>query len=226
MSLYAWIMLLSFLGPFSLSFDRRVAFYKEWRFVFGAALIVGVPFLVWDYFFTQWGVWGFNADYLLKIYVGNLPLEEVLFFIIVPYNFIFLLKVVQAYFPNRNKNRFSPYFGFVFIITPIIWIMLYAENHYTFWATLLSMLLTLMLRNKSWYQDFMWAYLLCLIPFCVVNGILTGAVTQAPVVWYSEHHIIGWRMISIPFEDLYYNYALLLSNTWLFYSLKNAMKSQ
>ena len=107
MSLYAFVILLSFAGPFALSFDKKVSFYKEWSFVFIATLIVALPFLIWDELFTQWGVWGFNADYLLKIYIGRLHLEEVLFFIVIPYNFIFLLKVVQAYFPNRNKKRNS-----------------------------------------------------------------------------------------------------------------------
>ena len=104
MSLYAWVILLSFAGPFALSFDKKVAYFKEWRFVIMATLIVAVPFLIWDELFTQWGVWGFNPKYLLKVYLGHLPLEEVLFFIVIPYNFIFILKVIQAYFPNRNQK--------------------------------------------------------------------------------------------------------------------------
>lgn len=223
MSLYAWVILLSFAGPFALSFDRKVAFYKEWRFVFLAALIVAVPFLIWDEFFTRWGVWGFNPRYLLKIYIGQLPLEEVLFFVVIPYNFIFILKVIQAYFPNRNKNtkRYAPIFGFIFLASSILWLILYSDNYYTTLATFLSAALTLLLRNKNWFSDFMWAYLLCLIPFFIVNGILTGAATPEPIVWYSEAHIIGWRMVSIPFEDLYYNYSLLLPLTWMYFSLKN-----
>jgi lycopene cyclase domain-containing protein len=220
MSLYAWVILLSFAGPFALSFDKKVSFYKDWAFVFIAALIVALPFLIWDELFTQWGVWGFNADYLLKIYIGRLPLEEVLFFIVIPYNFIFLLKVVQAYFPNRNKKRIAPVFAFIFLTTSGLWMLLYGANYYTFLATFLSATLTILLRNRKWYQDFMWTYLLCLIPFFIVNGILTGAFTDEPIVWYSAKHIIGWRMISIPFEDLYYNYALLLPLTWLYFSLK------
>lgn len=221
MSLYAWVIILSFAGPFALSFDKKVAFYKEWRFVFLAALIVAVPFLIWDELFTQWKVWGFNPTYLLKIYLGQLPLEEVLFFVVIPYNFIFILKVIQAYFPNRNQKRFAPLFAFAFMISAIVWMLLHSDNYYTFLATFLTAVLTIFLRNKIWYQDFMWAYLLCLIPFFIVNGVLTGAVTPEPIVWYSEQHIIGWRMISIPFEDLYYNYALLLPVTWMYFSLKN-----
>ena len=37
MSLYGWVILLSFAGPFALSFDRKLAFYKEWRYVCAAA---------------------------------------------------------------------------------------------------------------------------------------------------------------------------------------------
>ena len=203
MSLYACVILRSFAGPFALSFDRKVAFFKEWRFVFPATLIIAFPFLVWDEFFTQWGVWGFNPTYLLKIYIGHLPIEEVLFFVVIPYNFIFIFKVIEAYFPKRNKRSFSAWFAFLFISTSALWLLLYSDNYYTSLACFLSLVLTILLRNKHWYQDFMWAYLLCLIPFFIVNGILTGAFTPEPIVWYSDAHIMCWRSISIPVEDLY-----------------------
>ncbi|MFM8596734.1 MAG: lycopene cyclase domain-containing protein [Flavobacteriales bacterium] len=221
MSLYGWIIILSFAGPLGLSFDKKVAFYKEWRFVFLATICVALPFLIWDEFFTQWGVWGFNPSYLIQIYFGHLPLEEVLFFFVIPYNFIFLLRVIQAYFPQRNAPKLTHLFAFIFVFSSMLWVLLYAANYYTLLACALSGALTLLLRKKHWYQDFMWAYLLCLLPFFIVNGILTGAVTDEPIVWYSESHIIGWRMISIPFEDLYYNYALLLPLTWIYFSVKN-----
>lgn len=220
MSLYGWVILLSFAGPFALSFDKKVAFFKEWRSVFISAICVAIPFLIWDELFTRWGVWGFNPDYLLGVYLGRLPLEEILFFIVIPYNFIFILKVIEAYFPNRNRKNYAPIFAYLFLVTSILWMLLYSQNYYTFLATILCAILTFLLRNKSWYKDFMWAYLVCLLPFFIVNGILTGAVTPEPIVWYSAKHLIGWRMISIPFEDLYYNYALLLPVTWIYFSLK------
>jgi lycopene cyclase domain-containing protein len=221
MSLYGWVILLSFAGPFALSFDKKVAFFKDWSFVLLASICVAIPFLIWDEFFTQWGIWGFNPRYLFKVYLGHLPIEEVLFFFVIPYNFIFLLRVIQAYFPNRNVAKLPQFFAFLFVFSSTLWVLLYAHNYYTFLACALSGALTLLLRKKVWYQDFMWAYLLCLLPFFIVNGILTGAATDEPIVWYSESHIIGWRMISIPFEDLYYNYALLLPLTWIYFSLKN-----
>lgn len=220
MSLYAWVILVSFAGPFALSFDKKVAFYKEWGLVFFATICVALPFLLWDEYFTQWGVWGFNPRYLLKLYFGHLPIEEVLFFFVIPYNFIFLIRVIQAYFPKRNVAKLPHLFAFLFVFSSTMWVFFYSKNYYTFLACFLSGALTILLRKKNWYQDFMWAYLLCLLPFFIVNGVLTGAVTDQPIVWYSESHIIGWRMISIPFEDLYYNYALLLPLTWIYFSLK------
>jgi hypothetical protein len=53
-----------------------------------------------------------------------------------------------------------------------------------------------------------------------VNGILTGAVTTKPIVWYSENHIMGSRIVTIPVEDLFYNYAMLLPIVAIYEVLK------
>jgi lycopene cyclase domain-containing protein len=63
--------------------------------------------------------------------------------------------------------------------------------------------------KPAWLGNFAFTYCVCLLPFFIVNGALTGAFTTEPIVWYSENHIIGWRMTTIPFEDLYYNFSML-----------------
>jgi lycopene cyclase domain-containing protein len=72
-----------------------------------------------------------------------------------------------------------------------------------------------------WYERFVFAYLVALIPFLIVNGILTGMFTENPVVWYNESHIMGIRIGTIPFEDLYYNYCLFLPIIGLYEWIKN-----
>lgn len=76
------------------------------------------------------------------------------------------------------------------------------------------------LLKKEWYGWFIISFLVALIPFLIVNGILTGAITPKPIVWYSEDHIVGWRIITIPVEDIYYNMTLLLPITAIFEFLK------
>ena len=44
MSAYGWVILCSFIGPFLLSFDQKVAFYRSWRFLFPSMIIVGIGF--------------------------------------------------------------------------------------------------------------------------------------------------------------------------------------
>ena len=90
MSLYFWINILSISVPFLVSFHPRIKLYKNWGPLFLAMILAMVPFIVWDIYFTEKGYWGFNPDYLSGTYLFNLPIEEWLFFICIPYSCIFM----------------------------------------------------------------------------------------------------------------------------------------
>lgn len=96
MSLYAWLMLLSFIGPFILSFDKKVAFYKYWPGLFLGIGINALLFISWDYWFTYTGVWSFSDIYTFPQRLLMLPLEEWSFFIVVPYASVFIYALKQA----------------------------------------------------------------------------------------------------------------------------------
>jgi len=211
MSTYAWIILCSFLGPLILSFDKKVAFYRHWKSVSVAILIVALPFIFWDELFTQWGVWGFTEQYLLGIYFGNLPLEEVLFFFVVPYNCVFIYEVLVAYFKGISLPNFSRVFYLIFGCLAIYNSVINWDGLYTFYASIFAALFSFaaFFSKSYWLQYFTLTYLVALIPFIIVNGILTGAVTSKPIVWYNENEIIGLRIKTIPYEDLFYNFDLI-----------------
>jgi lycopene cyclase domain-containing protein len=82
---YFLILAASLAGPLALSFDKKVAFYKNWKYVFPAMIIPALLYIAWDVYFTEIGVWSFNEGYISGIKLIKLPLEEVLFFFIVPY---------------------------------------------------------------------------------------------------------------------------------------------
>ena len=212
MSLYLWINVLSFAGPFLLSFDKKVHFYTHWKTLFPAVLVVGTGFIAWDIYFTENGIWGFNPDYLSGITIINLPIEECLFFFTVPYACVFIYEVMKAYFPKFRPAQLAYGFSFVFTLTAISLALVFSQNWYTFYALLGAGLLNWIIYfgwTPKWYPYFVISFIITMIPFLLVNGVLTGAVTTEPVVWYNENHIMGPRVVTIPVEDIFYNFFML-----------------
>ena len=219
MSLYAWVIVCTILGPFALSFDKKVHFYTHFRALFPAILIVAIAFLVWDEYFTIQKIWGFNDQYIFGNKLGHLPYEEVSFFIVVPFACVFVHEVLKAYFPKVNLKKFAHYFAFGFTLAGFSFGLMHMEQWYTASACIISALLTIgiyFVNRPTWYAQFIFTFLVAMIPFIIVNGILTGAVTDEPIVWYSEDHIMGPRIITIPIEDIFYNYCMLLPIVGLF----------
>lgn len=212
MSLYLWLNVLSFAGPFLLSFDKKVHFYTHWKTLFPAILVVGAGFISWDIYFTEHGIWGFNPDYLSAINIVNLPIEECLFFFTVPYACVFIYEVMKAYFPKFRPAQLAYGFSFVFTLIAISLALIFSQNWYTFYALLGAGLLNWIIYfgwTPKWYPYFVISFIITMIPFLIVNGVLTGAVTPEPVVWYNENHIMGLRIVTIPVEDIFYNFFML-----------------
>lgn len=212
MSLYLWINILCFAGPFLLSFDKKVHFYTHWKSLFPAIIIVASGFISWDIWFTEKGIWGFNKEHLLGINIFNLPIEECLFFFTVPYACVFIYEVVKIYFPKFRFKFGAYYFSLIFTLCAFGLAIVFYENYYTFYALLGAGIVNWVVYfgyTPKWYPFFVLAFIITIIPFIVVNGILTGAITENPVVWYNEQHIIGSRIITIPIEDIFYNFFML-----------------
>jgi lycopene cyclase domain-containing protein len=223
MSLYAWVLIASIIGPLGLSFDKKVHFYTTWKLLIPSILAIAVPFIVWDIYFTHLGVWGFNPNYLSGVYLMNIPIEEVLFFVLVPFCCLFIYEVLLAYFPNVNLTLFTRVFVFFFGLMALILAIKFMDRWYTLTAcsAALLLLLNFFVRLRSaWFPRFCFSFLVCLIPFFIVNGILTGMFTDEPVVWYNEEQFSGIRIGTIPLEDVFYNIAMLLPITALYEWLK------
>tara|TARA_Y100000385_G_scaffold81373_1_gene83268 strand:+ start:541 stop:1230 length:690 start_codon:yes stop_codon:yes gene_type:complete len=222
MSLYLILMLVSFGSCFLLSFDKKVAFYKNIKFLAPAIFLVAVPFIVWDEYFTTNGIWGFNPNYLQGIYLGSLPLEEVLFFFLIPYCCVFVYEVLIAYFPAIYLQRITKIFSLIIVLSGAALSLLNLDNWYTLLACSLAVLIAVfaMQRKYIWYPRAIFAFLVAQLPFLIVNGVLTGAATPEPIVWYSPLHIVGIRILTIPIEDVFYNFSMLIPIMGLYHYFK------
>ena len=58
-------------------------------------------------------------------------------------------------------------------------------------------------------------FLLILIPFFIVNALLTGSFIESEVVWYNDNENLGIRVFTIPIEDFGYAFSLMLFNLLL-----------
>jgi lycopene cyclase domain-containing protein len=219
MSFYLWVLAATITGPLLLSFDKKVHFYTRWQTLFPATLVVAMIFIAWDAYFTHEQVWGFTPRYLTGIYWGNLPIEECLFFLVVPYACLFIYEVIRAWFPHRRTAVMARLFAFTMVFSGLMLAAVYLDNWYTATACLGASLLIIGLyfvARVRWFGDFALMYLVVLVPFLAVDGILTGMATGEPVVWYDEEQITGFRIGAIPLEDLYYNVCLLLPVTAIY----------
>ena len=220
---YLLIDFFTLLFPFLFSFHPRLNFYKTWPAFFPAVLITGVFFLIWDSYFTRLGVWGFNPVYLTGINIGNLPIEEVLFFFCVPYSCVFTCYCLRLLIKRRVSKITGKWLTAILIIFFLVtaglnYTRLYTFYTFTFAAVLL--IISAYILKVTWLKEFYPAYLVILIPFFIVNGLLTGTGLSSPVVWYNNNQTLHFRLLTIPFEDVFYGMDLILLNLLIYSYLK------
>ncbi len=213
---YLFLMLGTLSFPFVLSFDRKVHFYKRWRYLLPAILIPAVFFIIWDAIFTAYGIWHFSPTYTMGINILYLPVEEWMFFFFVPYACVFVYDVVKFYFPGLNRPSAGLW---ITVIVAGFAVLIFISNIDKIYTTVAMMVLflTLMLqftggRVIKYMFRFFLAYLICLVPFALVNGVLTAL----PVVIYNDLENMGIRLYTIPFEDMFYFMSLFLMNISLY----------
>ncbi|UPQ76240.1 lycopene cyclase domain-containing protein [Chryseobacterium nepalense] len=210
---------------FIFSFHYKIKFNRYFGAFLAASLIVGVVFVAWDAWFTKIGVWWFNDQYLLGIRFAGLPLEELLFFICIPFACLFTYFCLDKFFKLDWKPLPEKIFVIISIIIALCIALWFREKIYTFitfLSTVCSLFILKFLLKVRWIGKVSFVYLLLMPGFLMVNGILTGTGLESPIVNYNPEEFMGIRILTIPVEDTVYGYELILWNIFLFQMFKKS----
>jgi lycopene cyclase domain-containing protein len=105
------------------------------------------------------------------------------------------------------------------LILTLVFVLIF---NYDKWYTLVNFSLAIPLTlivlkyNPKLLQHFFLTFLVMLIPFFIVNGVLTGSWIENQVVWYNNAENLGIRMGTIPIEDSIYAYSMILMSLFFF----------
>jgi lycopene cyclase domain-containing protein len=96
---YTAILLGSYLVPFIYMFTHRRFLIRDYKlYVLNpTVLIAALPFIIWDIYATAIGHWQFNPQYTLPHKFAGLPIEEYVFFLIIPQNCLLVWVAMKHY---------------------------------------------------------------------------------------------------------------------------------
>ena len=80
------------------------------------------------------------------------------------------------------------------------------------------------IAKKEWIGEATFVYLVLMLGFFPVNGLLTGSGLEKPIVNYNPSQFMGIRMFTIPVEDAVYGYSQFLLNIYFFKLLQRNEK--
>lgn len=97
---YLAVMLACVLGTLPLEYFYRARVWRRIRQTALSVLPVAAVFVTWDYLAAAAGWWWFDPAYLTGIWVGGLPIEELVFFVVIPVCGILTLEGVRHVKPH------------------------------------------------------------------------------------------------------------------------------
>lgn len=188
-----------------------------------AIFITAFLFLLWDMVFTEMGIWGFNPEYIMGVYAFNLPVEEILFFICIPYACMFtyfaLIHILKKDYLFPHQEIISSALS-IFLLIGGMYHMDKLYTGVTFFGTGLFVAYQMLYLKPRYMGRFYVAFAAILIPFLIVNGVLTGLFLEEPVMWYNDKENLGIRLGTIPVENIFYGLLLLTMNVSIYEWLK------
>jgi lycopene cyclase domain-containing protein len=95
---YLLVLFASSVIPFIYIISHQKFLRKYHLFIFQPGIfIAAIPFILFDMIAVQRGYWEFNPKFITGIHIGNLPIEEYLFFILIPQSCLLIWVALKRY---------------------------------------------------------------------------------------------------------------------------------
>jgi lycopene cyclase domain-containing protein len=195
------VLMLSVFGKVKIH-NKKANFARAYAFV-------SIPFVLWDIWAAMEGHWYFSNTYITQFRVAGLPVEEILFFLTVPFAMTYVW-YVMGYYVSQTPKMYVRYIKRALMVAGLLCIFLSAYNWslaYTRWAFLAAGITCFMLvRARSLHtKQFVIFQGVLLLLFIFFNSYLTAL----PVILYGQQSYLNFRVGTIPLEDFFFNFALI-----------------
>lgn len=198
------------------SFDKSMQWGKKMKYILPAVIITSAFFLILDVNFTHARIWSFNSAYTLGKDIKGLPFEEWLFIPVILYSCIVVYETIKVKMTSYDYTNPLLAFSLVLIVIFALIGYFFRQQIYTFTVFVFSAVYLgyAVFRNllKQNITSFYISYLVMLIPFLILYGILTSL----PLVEYHPAGILNIKVLTIPVEDFAFFFLMLLMSTTIY----------
>lgn len=208
---YAEILLAIFLPVALISFLSPISKYRRYHPLIISIAVVAPVYIIWDQLAVIFGTWKFDSANVIGIYFFHLPIEEVSFFLVVPFSTLLIYEVISSHLKGKISGRIILTVSSVSIILLILLGVLNISRSYTSIASFFaaaSIVIGLLLDRQLMERKSLWVYMaISYIPFVFFDHLMVSI----PVFTYGANAIIGLRIAEIPVEEFLYVFSLLMS---------------
>jgi len=217
---YLLILVGTIAAPLFFSYEKQLRFYSNLKYLLPAMLFTGAIFIIMDLRFEQRAIWRFNTEFTIGINILNLPIEEWLYFLAVP----FLGVAIYEFLNSRLSDFEHPK---IFLALSLFLLILFGISAYfsrqKLYPFFVFFLLAIYLgytifreRFTKHYTKFYLAYFVLLVPFLIISGLLTAL----PIIEYNADFNLGIQLFSIPIENFASLFLLMLMNITIYEFIK------
>ena len=147
-----------------------------------------------------------------------------MFFLCVPYACIFTYHCFGVLIKKDILAKYTNIISLILVALMVVASIVHFGKLYTT-STFIALALVIILfqwgLKVKWLSRFYFSYLVLLLPFYIVNGMLTGMWLNERVVIYNDLENLNIRWNTIPIEDVFYGMLLLLINIGLYEYLQS-----